>query len=152
MGCLMKYFINKSGEVYAYSDSDLDTVSRISELESDEDLESLNEILPVFFEIRENLKGMRELTNDELDAHLNPPPTESGERRNRDTLLLELDAVVSNPLRWSELDEDEKDQASAYRKALLDVPQQDGFPLEIIWPEKPDWLFASSHKTLNSES
>ena len=30
-----------------------------------------------------------------------------------------------------------KDKWSAYRQALRDVPQQDGFPLNIVWPTKP---------------
>lgn len=25
----------------------------------------------------------------------------------------------------------------AYRQALRDVPEQEGFPLSIVWPEKP---------------
>lgn len=26
---------------------------------------------------------------------------------------------------------------AAYRQALRDVPEQEGFPLSIVWPEKP---------------
>ena len=40
-------------------------------------------------------------------------------------VLKELVAVFSDP--WA-----------VYRRQLLDVPQQDGFPAAIIWPEKPD--------------
>jgi len=25
-----------------------------------------------------------------------------------------------------------------YRQALRDIPQQEGFPYNVVWPEKPD--------------
>lgn len=28
-------------------------------------------------------------------------------------------------------------EISAYRQALRDIPQQEGFPFDIVWPEKP---------------
>lgn len=31
-----------------------------------------------------------------------------------------------------------KDTYTEYRQALRDVPEQDGFPNEIIWPTKPE--------------
>ena len=31
-----------------------------------------------------------------------------------------------------------QDLMRAYRQALRDVPQQDGFPDNVIWPEKPN--------------
>lgn len=55
-------------------------------------------------------------------------------RAKRDTLLKEVvDAV--NPMRWELLTELQKDAWRAYRQALLDVPQQEGFPTNISWPE-----------------
>ena len=58
-------------------------------------------------------------------------------RQQRDHLLSELDVVVSNPLRYAEFSEEEKSQVAAYRQALLDVPQQEGFPNDIDWPVNP---------------
>jgi len=29
-------------------------------------------------------------------------------------------------------------EMTAYRQALRDVPEQDGFPSDISWPEKPE--------------
>jgi hypothetical protein len=58
-------------------------------------------------------------------------------RAQRDTLLREVvDAM--NPMRWEVLTEQQKDAWRAYRQALLDVPQQEGFPNNILWPEVPD--------------
>jgi len=57
-------------------------------------------------------------------------------RAKRDTLLKEtVDSV--NPMRWEALTDTQKDAWRAYRQALLDVPQQEGFPNNITWPEAP---------------
>ena len=58
-------------------------------------------------------------------------------RRQRDQLLLEVDAFVGNPLRWAALSSDKQAEWATYRTALLDVPQQAGFPDTITWPTKP---------------
>ena len=56
----------------------------------------------------------------------------------RDELLVtEVDPIVTNPLRWAELSSTEQQQWTDYRTALLDVPQQSGFPNEVVWPTKP---------------
>ena len=55
-------------------------------------------------------------------------------RADRGVLLLELDAFVGNPLRWSALDADTQAAWALYRQALLDVPQQAGFPNDVLWP------------------
>lgn len=62
-------------------------------------------------------------------------------RVQRDSKLTnEVDPTVSNPLRWGDLSEQEQADVSAYRMALLDVPQQSGFPHTISWPTKPSCL------------
>ena len=58
-------------------------------------------------------------------------------REDRDHRLLEVDAFVGNPLRWASLDAATQDAWAAYRQALLDVPQQAGFPNDVTWPTKP---------------
>jgi hypothetical protein len=52
-------------------------------------------------------------------------------------LVREVDPVVTNPLRWAELSSAVQQQWTDYRTALLNVPQQSGFPSEIVWPTKP---------------
>jgi len=57
-------------------------------------------------------------------------------RARRDTLLKEtVDSV--NPMRWEAMSDEQKDAWRAYRQALLDVPQQEGFPTNVVWPEEP---------------
>lgn len=59
-------------------------------------------------------------------------------RFTRDNLLKDVDAVTSNPLRWDEFTSDKQAEWSTYRQALLDIPQQAGFPNNINWPTMPE--------------
>jgi hypothetical protein len=62
----------------------------------------------------------------------------SDARAVRNMLLVsEVDPIVTNPLRWAELSSAVQQQWTDYRTALLDVPQQSGFPSDIVWPTKP---------------
>ena len=75
-------------------------------------------------------------TQEELDA-----TAAANVRAERDRRLAsEVDPVVSNPLRWADLSEQEQADVSAYRLALLDVPQQQGFPHTVSWPTPPACL------------
>lgn len=57
-------------------------------------------------------------------------------RAQRDRLLAsEIDPIASNTLRWNALTPEQQTDLAAYRQALLDVPQQEGFPQEVVWPE-----------------
>jgi len=71
-------------------------------------------------------------TQAELDAELSEEL-----RSERGFLLSELDAFVGNPLRWGSLSAEQQDALAVYRQALLDVPQQAGFPNDVVWPVKP---------------
>lgn len=82
-------------------------------------------------------KGLVKMTAAEVTAHLNPPPTAEAERANRDSLLQQLDTIVSNPLRFAELTLEQQSALAEYRQFLLDVPQQEGFPLAVDWPVMP---------------
>jgi hypothetical protein len=60
-------------------------------------------------------------------------------RSTRDSSLAsEVDPLVSNPLRWAGLTAEKQTAWTAYRQALLDVPQQSGFPHNVVWPTKPE--------------
>ena len=59
------------------------------------------------------------------------------ERKKRDALLIDLDTIVNNPLRWAALTQEQQTAYATYRQALLDVPQQSGFPTDIVWPTLP---------------
>lgn len=59
-------------------------------------------------------------------------------RQHRDRLLSRVDQV--NPVRFASLTGEQQTELADYRLALLAVPQQSGFPAEVIWPEPPTWL------------
>jgi len=59
-------------------------------------------------------------------------------RKDRDKILANVvDPLVSNPLRWADLTAEKQAEWAAYRRALLDVPQQSGFPNDVVWPISP---------------
>ena len=66
------------------------------------------------------------------------------QRTKRNQLLSQLDALISNPLRWASIDEQEKNAIANYRTFLLAVPQQEGFPDNITWPESPMLISANT--------
>jgi hypothetical protein len=59
-------------------------------------------------------------------------------RAQRDALLQKLDSIVGNPLRWASFTTEQQTAWANYRQALLDVPQQAGFPNTINWATKPE--------------
>ncbi len=59
-------------------------------------------------------------------------------RGKRDAILSsKVDKIVSNPLRWDDMSADEQAQWKLYRRALLDITAQAGFPNEVVWPQEP---------------
>lgn len=73
-------------------------------------------------------------TQEELDAQ-----AASIIRAERDYKLAnEVDPIAGNALRWAALTEEQRQAWAAYRQALLDVPQQAGFPHDLTWPEAPN--------------
>jgi hypothetical protein len=71
----------------------------------------------------------------DYDIHLKVETEEN--RKHRDGLLAELDTLVGNPLRFASYTDQQKVDLANYRQALLDLPQQAGFPLDVVWPIKP---------------
>ncbi|EFA4026104.1 tail fiber assembly protein [Escherichia coli] len=72
----MIYFKMDNGDVYAYSEQTIQKVNRIDQLESladDAAVSELSAIDKVFFEIREKINTMRKMTDEEVEAHINPP-------------------------------------------------------------------------------
>jgi hypothetical protein len=57
-------------------------------------------------------------------------------QRNR-KLEFEVDPWVTNPLRWESLSPAKQQEWLDYRISLLDLPQQEGWPHNIVWPLQP---------------
>ena len=77
-------------------------------------------------------------TVDDGIEYVAPAPTAEAIRRKRNSKLQsEVDVIASNALRWAALSSNEQTAWATYRTALLDVPQQSGFPSTITWPTAP---------------
>jgi hypothetical protein len=59
-------------------------------------------------------------------------------RHYRNQLLSTIDRV--NPVWYASLTSQQQTELAAYRQALLDVPQQAGWPESVTWPQQPTWL------------
>ena len=59
---------------------------------------------------------------------------EKSVRAKRDSLISETDYLLTSdyPISAEDLE-----AVKVYRQALRDVPQQEGFPFEVVWPELP---------------
>jgi hypothetical protein len=72
-----------------------------------------------------------------------PPPPPSPEelaaevRAERNRLLAESDWTQLPDARAA-MGEAKAAEWDAYRQALRDVPEQEGFPENVVWPEKPE--------------
>jgi hypothetical protein len=100
---------------------------------ADTDMTINNDDLLAAMEAAGDVEAYIPPTQAELDAALSDQL-----RMERDALLAKLDAFVGNPLRWATLSAEQQDAWAGYRQALLDVPQQAGFPNDVVWPVKPE--------------
>ena len=95
-----------------------------------------NERGDCYIEEMESLDGVRrfqivavpEPTDEDFAVHV---------RAERDSKIAATDylAMPDYPL-----SDEDKAAVMAYRQALRDVPTQDGFPREVVWPEVPSVL------------
>ena len=86
--------------------------------------------------------ALRAAVGDDFLPYVEPVFTDEelarGARTHRGAILTrEVDPIVGNALRFASLTDAEREALQQYRQALLDVPQQPGFPRDIVWPEKP---------------
>ncbi len=81
-----------------------------------------------------------DLVNGEwvLDAKKESALLSDINRTQRNILLAKVDVVTNNPLLWADLTSDKQAEWATYRQALLAVPQQSGFPYNVVWPTKPE--------------
>jgi len=96
---------------------------------TDEDMTVNNDDLLAAMEAAGDVAAYVPPTQAELDATLSEQL-----RGERDGLLAEVDAIAGNALRWATLSAEQQAPWATYRQALLDVPQQTGFPHDVTWP------------------
>jgi|688.fasta_scaffold556800_2 hypothetical protein len=69
---------------------------------------------------------------------INTSRSEQSSRQLRNLELQLIDKI--NPVWYNSLTNEQQQELAQYRQALLDVPQQSGFPITVNWPAKPTWL------------
>lgn len=91
----------------------------------------------------ENPKPSTVLVSDEVqpgwgrnpDGSFSPRP-DLTVRAQRDRLLASTD-VVALADRWAAMSDATRTAWAVYRQALRDIPEQTGFPNDVIWPIEP---------------
>ncbi|MCT8348323.1 tail fiber assembly protein [Photorhabdus temperata] len=150
---IYSYYIDKKNEVHAYSEEQLNTVTRLTELESliaEKEYQPLkaeyDAVLPVFFDIRENLKVMKKMTAKEIDAYLNPSiPKEQliveAEQQKQSFIneVSEKIAPLQDAVDLGIATEGEKAALPAWRKhrVMLNRVDVSSAP-DINWPKEPE--------------
>lgn len=92
-------------------------------------------------------EGYREKRGEDLSWSLEKIPEKTEEeklteakqsvRSKRDRLIADTDYLLTPDYPISP---DELEVVKAYRTSLRDVPQQEGFPYDVVWPELPEVL------------
>lgn len=89
-------------------------------------------------------EGYREKRGDDLSWSIEKIPekteaekreeAEKSVRAKRDSLISETDYLLASdyPISAEDLE-----AVKVYRQALRDVPQQEGFPFDVVWPDLP---------------
>lgn len=76
----------------------------------------------------------QEFENGRQQMHLQG--TTAFTRSQRDALLSESDKLMLADI-WETFSLEKQQAIKNYRQALRDLPQQEGFPFNVVFPEKP---------------
>jgi hypothetical protein len=94
-----------------------------------------------------NNDDLRALIGDDYAPYIPPTQEELDQqaaayfRQVRSEYLQHLvDPIVSNPLRWGSLTDEEQLEVTIFRQNLLDISTQSGWPQNVEWPPKPECL------------
>ena len=96
---------------------------------------SINDVAPVFQEIKEAFERGEIQVSDYVPTVIPDEVLAFEIRDRRNDLLTETDYLMQPDYPISE---ETRTALRAYRQALRDITKQDGFPQEVVWPEKPD--------------
>ena len=89
--------------------------------------------------------ALRALIGSDFEAYVAPTQEELDQeaeeevRGLRDYLLFShVDPIISNSLRWADMTTEKQNAWTAYRRDLLNITDQEGFPHNVVWPTSPD--------------
>lgn len=100
----------------------------------DEDMTIDNTVLLEAMAANNDVAAYVPPTQEELDAEA----AEKVRHIRNSKLTREVDPIVTNPLRWAELTAEKQTEWTQYRRDLLDITEQEGFPHNVVWPTKPE--------------
>ena len=94
-----------------------------------------NDVEPIGAEVFNAAKGSAApyIAPPEVPVDLSADVRTERNRRLRE----EVDPMVMNSLRWGDLTDEQRQAWADYRRALLDVTEQEGFPETVVWPARP---------------
>ena len=95
----------------------------------------INDVAPVFQEIKEAFERGEIQVSDYVPTVIPDEVLAFEIRDRRNDLLTETDYLMQPDYPISE---ETRTSLKAYRQALRDITNQEGFPQEVVWPEKPD--------------
>ena len=127
----MKYaHIDSTNQILGWYDADIHTTIPTPNISVDDDvwLQAL--------ESKHN-KINEDGTTEQVDFRTDDEKAEDMRVTRNLLLQMEVDPIVTNPLRWGDITSAQQVEWTAYRQALLDVPSQAGFPHDVTWPVKP---------------
>ncbi|EPR3711091.1 tail fiber assembly protein [Providencia stuartii] len=107
--------------------------------------DEFDSILPIFFEIRENLKVMKKMSTREVEAYLNPPVSKeqliAEAEQQKQSLLAEANnaiAPLQDAVDLGIATDEEKAKLTAWKKYRVLLNRVDIFLApDIDWPQKP---------------
>ncbi|MEX9946395.1 tail fiber assembly protein [Providencia rettgeri] len=103
-------------------------------------------ILPIFFDIREYLKGLKKMTDKEIQAYLNPPKSKeqliAEAEQQKQSLLAQANKTIA-PLQdavdLGMATDDEKARLTEWKIYRVSLNRVDtSLAPDIDWPEKPE--------------
>lgn len=89
----------------------------------------------VYREIVEKYENGEFVPESYVEPPVDPDVVARNVRRERDNLISVTDYLIMSDYPIS--DED-REAVKAYRQALRDITKQDGFPHDVVWPDKPE--------------
>lgn len=112
--------------------------SRLEELQNSIPEEvNLDEVFVLIENLKSRIDSLPKPKDYSKDLQEVLPDLEKQERDRRNKYL-QVYVDVMNAVRWQSLSQQQKDDFVSYRQALLDIPQQPGFPENINWPTPPE--------------
>ena len=150
------YKDKKSGAVFAYDDEQLSQVARLTEIESlletagnNSEYQLLkaeyNTIPLGFFDIRENINVTQKMTDEEVDAYINPPKSKeqyiAEAEVKKQSLLAEATNAIAPLQDAVDLEMATEEEVALLKewkkyRVLLNRVDTSTAP-DIKWPEKP---------------